>query len=320
MQTYVSLALLGAATASPLSTKFMEYMSTHNKSYGTIEEFEFRKAMFNEMENFIIASNQDQANTFTVGHNKYSDWTHTEYKRLLGFKAGGEPATTTVFNNTHSNATEVNWVTAGAVQAVRDQAQCGSCWAFSSTGAIESAHWIASGESIDLSEQQLVDCSNLNLGCNGGNQGWAFMYFDNHGAMTESSYPYQAVNQKCQYSATNTGIMVPSFTKITPNNVAQMKAALVQQPLSVSIEADTRSFQSYKSGVYNDAAGCGTTLDHAVMAVGYGTDSVGGDYYLIRNSWGASWGEAGYIRFAITGDDAGMCGVQLGPLYPTVNK
>ena len=128
------------------------------------------------------------------------------------------------------------------------------------------------------------------------------------------------MTQTCKYSATNTGITVTSFTKVTPSSVAQMKAALVQQPLSVSIEADTRSFQSYTSGVYNDAAGCGTTLDHAVMAVGYGTDSVGGDYYLIRNSWGSSWGEAGYIRFAITGDDAGMCGVQLGPLYPTVNK
>ena len=188
-------------------------------------------------------------------------------------------------------------------------------------GAIESAHWIASGESVDTSEQQLVDCSNLNLGCNGGNQGFAFKYFAGHQVMTEASYPYTALTQTCKYDSNNTtGINVPSFTKITPNSVAAFKAGLAITPLSVSIEADTRSFQSYTSGVYNDAAACGTTLDHAVMAVGYGTDAVGGDYYVIRNSWSADWGENGYIRFAVTGDDAGMCGVQMGPLYPTVNK
>ena|SRR5450830_874543 len=180
MRSTFAAALLGAATASPLSSKFMEFITTHNKSYGTIEEFEFRKAQFNEMETFIQAHNSNPAMTFTVGHNKMSDWTNAEYKRLLGFKAGAEPETTTVFNNTISPSS-VNWVTAGAVQAVRDQGHCGSCWAFSSMGAIESAHWIASGESIDTSEQQLVDCSNLNLGCNGGNQSWAFRYFVSHG-------------------------------------------------------------------------------------------------------------------------------------------
>jgi C1A family cysteine protease len=297
----------------------MEFITAHNKSYGTVQEFEFRKALFNEVDTFIQTHNANPAMTFTVAHNKMSDWTHDEYKKLLGFRAGGEPETTTIFNNTAAPAS-VNWVTAGAVQAVRDQAQCGSCWAFSSMGAIESAHWIASGESIDTSEQQLVDCSNLNLGCNGGNQGWAFKYFATHGVQTEASYPYTALTQTCKYNSNNTGIQVPSFTKVAANSVAQFKAALAQQPLSVSIEADTRSFQTYKSGVYNDAAGCGTTLDHAVMAVGYGTDPVGGDYYLIRNSWSSSWGEGGYIRFAVTGDGAGMCGVQLGPLYPTVNK
>jgi len=322
MRITFAAALLGAATASAPSAKFMEYIITYNKSYATVEEFNFRKTIFTENDIKIQRLNSDPTATYTVGHNKMSDWTHDEYRRLLGFRPSAEPeiTTTTYFNNATAAPDSVNWVTAGAVQAVRDQGQCGSCWAFSSMGCIESAHWIASGESIDTSEQQLVDCSNLNSGCNGGWQSMAFKYFASHGVMTEKSYPYTALTQTCKYSSNNTGITVPSYTKVTPESVAQFKAAVAQQPISVSIEADTFSFQSYKSGVYNHADKCGTTLDHAVIAVGYGTDSVGGDYYLIRNSWGASWGEDGYIRFAVTGDDAGMCGVQLGPLYPTVSK
>jgi C1A family cysteine protease len=319
MRTAFATALLAVASASELSSKFMQFITTHNKSYGTVEEFEFRKAIFAEMEDFIQSHNTSNDMTFNVAHNKFSDWTSAEYKRILGFKPSNTTETTTVFAET--NASSVNWVEAGAVQAVRDQGQCGSCWAFSSMGALESAHWIESGESLDFSEQQLVDCVKTSFGCNGGNQSFAFRYLKKSAAMTESSYPYTALTQDCKWSSSNnTGVTSVSHTMVTPNSVSQFKAALTQQPLSVSIEADHRSFQAYQSGVYNDAAGCGTTLDHAVMAVGFGTDVVGGDYYLIRNSWGASWGEAGYIKFAVNGDGAGMCGVQMGPLYPTVNK
>ena len=178
MRTYFALALLGAVSASPIASKFMDFITKHNKSYATVEEFETRKAIFNQMDQFIESHNAKEGMTFTVGFNKFSDYTPIEYKKMLGFIPSADALPTA--NITSSAPASVNWVEAGAVQAVRDQGQCGSCWAFSSMGAIESAHWIASGESVDTSEQQLVDCSNLNLGCNGGNQGFAFKYFANH--------------------------------------------------------------------------------------------------------------------------------------------
>jgi len=194
MRTTLAAALLGAATASRLSADFMQYITTYGKNYKTVEEFNFRKNIFAEAVQKMEAINADPTATFKVGFNKMTDWTHAEYKQLLGFKPAADEQLQTVYFDKHGTAApaSVNWVTAGAVQAVRDQGQCGSCWSFSSMGAIESAHWLATGESVDTSEQQLVDCSNLNLGCNGGNQSLAFKYFYNHGVQTEASYPYTA--------------------------------------------------------------------------------------------------------------------------------
>jgi KDEL-tailed cysteine endopeptidase len=136
-------------------------------------------------------------------------------------------------------------------------------------------------------------------------------------------YPYISgggAMQTCAYNAASaTSVDVSTYTDVTPQSVSQMKAALSKQPLAVAIEADQPSFQSYTSGVFNDAS-CGTTLDHAVLAVGYGTDATTGlDYWLIKNSWNTTWGDKGYIKLQITGDGAGVCGVQLDPEFPTTN-
>jgi len=168
MKSFAALALAGVASASQLSSKFMEYITFHGKSYGTVEEFEFRKALFAITEDSIQAINSNANHTFTAGHNKFSDYTHEEYTRMLGYIPEVNAfAQATILPET--NADSVNWVTAGATTPVKDQGQCGSCWAFSSTGALEGAHYLASGSMISFSEQQLVDCVNLSLGCNGGN-------------------------------------------------------------------------------------------------------------------------------------------------------
>jgi C1A family cysteine protease len=317
MKSFIALALAGVCSASQLSSKFMEFITTHGKSYGTVEEFEYRKALFAITEDAIQAINSNEANTWVAGHNKFSDWSHEEFSKMHGYIPEAHTYTqATILPET--NADSVNWVTAGATTPVKDQGQCGSCWAFSSTGALEGSHFLQSGNMISFSEQQLVDCVNLCFGCGGGNQSIAFRYYKSNYAQTEASYPYKAVNQACSYNqSAATSVNVASFTQVAGSNVAQMKAALAQQPLSVSIEADTAVFQTYTSGILNSTA-CGTTLDHAVLAVGWGSEN-GQEYWIIKNSWSSSWGENGFIRLAIV-DGLGICGVQTSPLYPTANQ
>ena len=159
------------------------------------------------------------------------------------------------------------------------------------------------------------------MGCNGGMQARAFRYLESHKAELESVYPYTSGTTKesssCAYSAdSQTAVEVATYTNVTANSPSQMKAALAQQPLAVSIEADKRVFQTYKSGVL-DSTKCGTKLDHAVLAVGYGTED-GTDYWLVKNSWNTTWGDQGYVKLAVV-DGEGICGVQMGPLYPSSN-
>ena len=303
--------------------EYVQFMAKFAKDINTVEEFNMRHALFAQADLEISAHNAMPAN-FTLGHNQFSDWTREEYGSLLGLRhAHNEDHPVVVFDESNA-ADEVNWVTLGGVSAVKDQGQCGSCWSFSTTGAMEGAHFIATGELLSFSEQQLVDCaSTLNMGCNGGNPLWAYRYLKKHDAELETVYPYVSGTTKtagtCAYDESSaTSVKVQSSASVTQSDQAQMKAALAQQPLAVLVEADTRVFQSYTSGVL-DSTACGTSLDHAVLAVGYGTDSDSGlDYWLVKNSWATTWGDNGFIKLARVDGD-GICGVQMGPSFPTSN-
>lgn len=185
---------------------------------------------------------------------------------------------------------------------------------------------MATGDLVSLSEQQLVDCAGAwgNYGCDGGLQEAAYGYYQqSHAAMTEADYPYTSgttsTESTCAYdSSKTTGVTVEMYSRVSKNTPSQMKYFLEQRPLAVSIEADQTSFQTYKSGVFDDAS-CGTILDHAVLAVGYGTDTDSGkEYWLVKNSWGTSWGDQGYIKIAIE-PEKGICGIQVEPLAPITN-
>ena len=298
-----------------LDEKYSKYMSEYSKSYGTREEYEFRRSLFAEKELQINAWNRMDGKKHVLGHNKFSDWTKHEYQQLLGFKPitekeiEGETAQELGVSDLPES---INWVTKGAVNPVQNQGNCGSCWAFSAVGEMEGAHFVATNKLIKLSEQQCLDCSRGAHGCRGGWQKNCYEYAETQAMESEADYPYTTIVDMC-FAYKTPQVMVKSYGIVPAHSVSQLKARLAQQPVAVTIEADQPVFQQYKSGII-DTPYCGTSLDHAVLAVGYGSEN-GTDYYLVKNSWGTDWGEQGYVRIAAKADGPGVCGIQMYSSY-----
>jgi hypothetical protein len=307
LATAASAHLVEDATQSA----FFQFVKDYNKQYPTEEVFDRFNTFKANLE--MINAHNNGSSSWKMGVNQFADLTPAEFKAFLGLKARDNSYIRSKNEEPlpPAQSNDIDWTSKGAVTPVKDQAQCGSCWAFSTTGSVEGAVAVKTGRLTSLSEQQLVDCagSSGNQGCNGGLMDDAFNWIVSHkGIGSEASYPYTARDGTCKD--------VPSVSTISGYKDVQQGSedalmnALNQQPVSIAIEADQSSFQYYKSGVFTGP--CGTQLDHGVLLVGSGSDG-GQDYWRVKNSWGASWGDQGFIRM-IRGRN--MCGLSNMASYP----
>jgi C1A family cysteine protease len=331
MKAVIFLALVGVALCSAhlfseqeYQFLFSKWVAQHSKKYNH-ENFFYRYTVFKHNMDKIVTHNK-KGKSWTMAMNKFGDMTAEEFKStMLGYNqidrsfltSKNRPAAT---HGHKAIPKAVDWRADGAVTHVKDQKQCGSCWAFSATGSMEGAHYLATKDLVSLSEQQLVDCSGPqgNSGCNGGLMDNAFQYvIANGGITTESKYAYTARNGACSSKAGTDGAKISSFSDVTPQSLIALDTAVAAGPVSVAIEADQEIFQYYSGGIINDDS-CGTQLDHGVLAVGY-NDAGGVPYYIVKNSWGANWGLNGYVYIGRTEDNTpGICGILSEPSFPVV--
>ena len=329
MKTFAFAAIAGLAAAeyqmSTEMTAFMNYISQHAKSYENMEEFYDRFELFQQTEASIAELNAANSRA-TFGHNAFSDWTHQEYMSMMGLKYEETPE---LYINKTSDLVSTNgdswdWRDhAGVVTPVKDQGQCGSCWAFSATEAVESAYVIAGNEQVIMSPQELVDCSKgllSNHGCNGGMYYHGWKWEETHMTMRESDYPYVSGTTKeaqssCGYDESKGVTYVSGYEQVSADTDS-IKAAIKKQPVSVAINAESKVFQTYQSGILTATDNCPTKIDHAVVAVGYGYEGDQG-YYIVRNSWATVWGDQGYVKIGMADGD-GICGINQVVYYPTI--
>ena len=290
------LSLLKNLFLGSLSLTNQDFIHKHNSENHTyhVSENQFIDRNY-EDEYYIQHNQQNQQNHYLI-HNKSS-----------------------YDNIPDTDELNVDWRDEYKVSSVKNQGHCGACWAFSAVGAVESAWAIKHNVLYNLSEQELVDCSSQNNGCEGGEMDLAFEFIMNKSLCTNVSYPYVAVNGNCSIEQCNSVITITNYTDVVKNNESSLKNAVAINPVSVAIQANKRSFQMYTSGIYNDLD-CGTELDHGVLVVGYGYDEVSDmKYWIIKNSWSEQWGENGYIRIERDIDDEkGLCGIAMMPSYPIV--
>ncbi|CAH1225445.1 CTSL [Branchiostoma lanceolatum] len=321
------------AAVVSMAAAHCELWENYKECYGVSfeeEEESWRKAVFEKNKKRIETHNAEAdlgKHTYWLGINHFTHMTEDEFAAdvtgsCLRLDRKARSAADGVHDSSSNLAelpAEVDWRNKGYVTPVKDQGQCGSCWAFSTTGSLEGQWFGKTGRLVPLSEQNLVDCSGAygNLGCQGGLMDDAFSYIrDNGGVDTEASYPYTGRNGQCRFNKTNVGATDMGFVDIPAGNeTALMHAVATVGPVSVAIDAGHSSIQFYHQGVYDEPSCSSTHLDHGVLAVGYGTYNSKA-YWLVKNSWNTTWGDGGYIMMARNKNN--QCGIATQASYPRV--
>ncbi|KAH9505069.1 hypothetical protein Btru_061634 [Bulinus truncatus] len=318
------IALAIAVVSASTQANWLIFKAKHNKTYNGDEDV-IRRYIWESNLKVIEEHNQRYAQgleTYYLGENKYADMTHDEFVRTMnGLRVNRQLNPGNFVSGMLKDAlpASVDWRKEGYVTDIKDQGQCGSCWAFSTTGSLEGQHFKSTKKLVSLSESNLVDCSQKfgNQGCNGGLMDQAFQYvIHNKGLDTEESYPYKPEDRKCRFKAASVGATEKSFKDVTSGSEDALQDAVANiGPISVAIDASHNSFQLYSGGIYNEKACSTSQLDHGVLAVGYGTEG-GNDFWIVKNSWGKTWGEEGYIR--MTRNKNNQCGIATMASYPIV--
>lgn len=300
--------------------QFKAFAVKYGKDYKDQTELQFRFQQYRKTVDFIHTHNAKNSD-FTLEVNEFADLTDEEFrsKYLTSFPANPSKKLKSASLPTANLPETIDWVAFGAVSPIQNQGSCGGCWAFASVGAIEGLHYIQNKTLYQLSPQQLIDCSSSfgNEGCNGGLMDDAFRYVMQAGGVEmEKDYPFKRYNGKCQADPGKYVAGISGYADVPVHNEMQLKAAVSQQPVAVGIQANQGNFMYYHSGVIT--SGCGANLDHAVLVVGYGEEA-GTPYWLIKNTWGAHWGEKGFVKILradANNATAGMCGIASMPSYP----